>query len=154
MKDTTKIKIKIKKVRPKQDHDLPFPRYMSPGASGMDLYAAIVGEITIKPGEVQLIPTGIAVAIPEGYEFQIRPRSGLATRFGLGLINSPGTIDSDYRGEILVPVINFSKEERTIKRGDRIAQMVLQKVYKVCFEIVEELDHTTRGAGGFGHTGI
>jgi len=138
------------------DHhrDLPLPSYQSDGSSGLDLRAAVDKAVTLQPGEIRLIPTGLSISIPKGYEAQIRPRSGLALRHGLGLVNSPGTIDADYRGEIGVIAINWGKEPLTIKRGDRIAQIVVSKVYRAKVEEVDELDPTKRGKGGFGHSGI
>jgi dUTP pyrophosphatase len=138
------------------DHnrDLPLPSYQSDGSSGLDLRAAVDKAVTLQPGEIRLIPTGLSISIPKGYEAQIRPRSGLALRHGLGLVNSPGTIDADYRGEIGVIAINWGKEPFTIRRGDRIAQMVIGRVYRAQVEEVEEIDPTKRGEGGFGHSGI
>ena len=133
--------------------DLPLPRYMTSHAAGMDLYAALTDDVILEPGERALIPSGIAIALPEGHEAQIRPRSGLAIKHGIGLINSPGTIDADYRGEIKIAVINLGPGLYTFRRGDRIAQMVIKKVYLARLDIVEELDETKRNTGGFGHTG-
>lgn len=130
------------------------PQYMTEGASGMDLFASLEEEVTLNPGERRLIPTGIAVAIPEGFEGQVRPRSGLAIQKGIGIVNGPGTIDSDYRGEIGVLLINFGKEPFTIRNGDRIAQMVISRVYRATLEVVDDLPETKRQEGGFGHTGI
>lgn len=127
---------------------------MSPGASGLDLSAAIEDQITLAPGEIRLIPTGLALAIPPGYEGQVRPRSGLALKHGIGLINSPGTIDSDYRGEVGLAVINLGQEPYTIRRGDRIAQLVINKVYQATIQLVDDLENTDRADGGFGHSGI
>jgi dUTP pyrophosphatase len=145
-----KMRVEIKRMH---SHDLPLPRYMTSGASGVDLYAAVDDEIVITPGSHVLIPTGIAISIPEGYEAQIRPRSGLALKYGITLLNTPGTIDADYRGEIKVIVINLGSEEYILKRGERIAQMVFAQVWQA--ELIEtaELDETHRGQGGFGHTG-
>lgn len=147
-----KIIVKIKRLGKNQD--LPLPAYQSDGSSGLDLRAAVVKDLTLQPGDIELIPTGLSVDIPRGYEAQIRPRSGLALQHGLGLVNSPGTIDSDYRGEIGVIAINWGKKPLTIKRGDRIAQMVINRVSKVIVEEVDGLDPTERGEGGFGHSGI
>lgn len=130
------------------------PAYATSGSSGMDLIAYLDAPITLKPMERALIPTGIFVEIPEGYEGQVRARSGLAIKHGIGLVNSIGTIDSDYRGEIKIPVINFGNKEFTVNDGDRIAQFVIMKYEKVDIALVEELDDTERGAGGFGHSGI
>jgi dUTP pyrophosphatase len=126
---------------------------MSDGAAGMDLFAAVDGDLTIQPQEAVLIPTGLAVAIPEGFEGQVRARSGLAVAHGLAVINAPGTIDSDYRGEIKVALINLGKNPFTIRRGDRIAQMIINRVYRVQWELKESLETTERNEGGFGHTG-
>lgn len=147
-----KIKINIKR-RPGCE-DLPLPKYMSSGSSGMDLYADVENEIILNPGERKLISSGIFLSLPQGYEAQTRPRSGLALNNGITLVNTPGTIDSDYRGLVNLIVANTSKEVFVIKRGMRIAQMVIQEV--VCAEIeeVQELDETVRNSGGFGHTGV
>jgi len=133
--------------------DLPLPRYMTAGAAGVDLYAAVEQDVAIAPGGRVLIPTGIAIALPENYEAQIRPRSGLALKHGLTLLNTPGTIDWDYRGEIKVIVINLGDKEYILQRGERIAQMIFNRVEKAELIEVGELDDTNRGAGGFGHTG-
>lgn len=130
------------------------PQYMTEGASGMDLFACLEGEVTLGPGERKLIPTGIAVAIPEGFEGQVRPRSGLAVQKGIGIVNGPGTIDSDYRGEIGVLLINFGNEPFTIRDGERIAQIVISRVFRTTLEEVDDLPPTRRQAGGFGHTGM
>ena len=135
------------------NRDLPLPSYQSDSSSGLDIRAAVHKAITLKPGEIKLIPTGLSISLPKGYEAQIRPRSGLALRHGLGLVNSPGTIDADYRGEIGVIAINWGKKSFTIKRGDRIAQVVINKISRVRVEEVDELDPTKRGKGGFGHSG-
>jgi dUTP pyrophosphatase len=126
---------------------------MTPKAAGMDICAAVETDLVLEKGAVALIPTGFAVAIPDGFEIQIRPRSGLAVNHGIGLINSPGTIDADYRGEVKIAVINLGKKKYTVKRGDRIAQMVMKRVYQARLKIVEQLDETHRNSGGFGHTG-
>ena len=141
------------KVKIVNKSTLPIPEYKTQNSSGVDLYANIEGEIVIKPLERKLIPTGIYVEIPEGCEGQIRARSGLALNHGITLTNGIGTVDSDYRGEIKVLLINLGKENYTIKRGDRIAQLVLIKYEKILFEEVDEIDETYRGTGGFGHTG-
>lgn len=147
-----RIDVKIKRV--KDGSDIPLPRYMTSHSAGMDLYADIEGEAILQPGERRLISTGIAISLPDGFEAQIRPRSGLAINHGITLLNSPGTIDADYRGEISVIMINLGDKSFTIKRGDRISQMVINKVYHAAWEQVEELDETKRGSGGFGHTGL
>ncbi len=133
--------------------DLPLPEYESVAASGMDLPAAIESDLIIKPGERQLVPTGLAIALPEGYEAQIRPRSGLALRNGVTILNTPGTIDSDYRGEVKVILVNFSNCNFKIQRGMRIAQMVIAPVLKVSLMDVDVLPETARGDDGFGSTG-
>lgn len=134
--------------------DLPLPRYMTKGAAGMDLFANVSHTRTLGKGEIKVIPTGICIAIPAGFEAQIRPRSGLAAKYGIGLVNSPGTIDSDYRGEIKIIMINYGEEDFPINRGDRIAQMIINKVEIVAFKLEEVLDSTERESGGLGHTGI
>lgn len=136
------------------NEDLPLPTRMSEGASGFDLIAAVSKECLLKPGERVLIPTGIAIALPHGLEAQVRPRSGLALRHGLTVLNSPGTIDADYRGEIGVILINHGENTFTIQRGLRIAQLVIQKVPPIRWKVVDTLSETKRGAGGFGHTGV
>ena len=133
---------------------MPLPCYASEGSSGVDLRAAVKEEVIVNSGEIKLIPTGLAVSIPHGYEGQIRPRSGLALKYGIGIANSPGTIDSDYRGEIGIIVINWGKRPFAVKRGDRIAQMVINKVCRAEIIEVDDLDSTPRGEGGFGHSGI
>lgn len=148
------ITVKLLRLKPDIDADIPPPRYMTPRSAGMDICAAIEKEVVLEAGAIALIPTGFAVAIPEGFEAQIRPRSGLAAKHGIGLINSPGTIDSDYRGEIMIPVINLGKKSYTIRRGDRIAQMVVQAVFQARLKVVGQLDETDRNRGGFGHTGL
>ncbi|RLB27699.1 MAG: dUTP diphosphatase [Deltaproteobacteria bacterium] len=144
--------IKVKRL----DHnpDLPLPSYHSDGSSGLDLHAAVTEDLTIQANEIRLIPTGLSISLPRGYEAQVRARSGLALRHGIGLVNSPGTIDADYRGEIGVILINWGTEPFTVRRGDRIAQMVIGKVYRAEVEEVDEIDPTNRGEGGFGHSGI
>jgi dUTP pyrophosphatase len=145
------VKIHIRRLR--EDRSIPLPQYMTKGSSGMDLFAFLNEDVTLNPGERKLIPTGISVAIPEGFEGQIRPRSGLAIRQGIGVVNGPGTIDSDYRGEICVALINFDRAPFTIRHGDRIAQMIISRVFRATFEEVDELPPTVRQEGGFGHTG-
>ncbi len=143
--------VRIRRLRGARD--LPLPSRATPGAAGFDLPAAVEGELTIAPNERVLVPTGLAIAVPEGHEAQVRPRSGLALRHGILLPNAPGTIDSDYRGEIQVIVFNTGSEPFTIRRGDRIAQLVIAPVTHAEWREVEDLDETARGAGGFGHTG-
>ena len=145
------VQVQIKRLA--HAMDLPLPQAQSAGAAGLDLAAAVDAPLVMKPGERTLIPTGLSVEIPTGYEGQVRPRSGNAIKLGLGLLNSPGTIDSDYRGEIKVICINLGQEPITISRGDRIAQMLIAPVIMVEWKEVGELAETTRGAGGFGHTG-
>ena len=147
-----KIPVKIKRL--KEDHDLPLPDYETEGSSGMDIRASVTEDISVNPGEIKLIPTGLALSIPPGYEGQIRPRSGLALKHGIGMVNAPGTIDSDYRGELGLIVINWGKKPFTIKRGDRIAQIIICKVYRADLFEAEDLDSTPRGEGGFGHSGV
>ena len=145
------VEIKIK--RKAGCEDLPWPDYMSEGASGLDLYAAVEEEETLSPGEFRLIPTGVFIAVPRGYEAQVRPRSGLALKNGIGVLNSPGTVDSDYRGEVGVILINLGRQPFVVKRGMRIAQLVVQGVARARLIPVEVLEETDRGEGGFGHTG-
>ncbi|WP_429373109.1 dUTP diphosphatase [Paenibacillus sp. DS2015] len=133
--------------------DIKLPEKMSQLASGFDLYAAVEEECVLNPGERKLIPTGFAIAMPQGLEAQIRPRSGLALKHGITCLNTPGTIDADYRGEVKVLLINLGDVPFTIVRNERIAQMVFQIVPEVALEVVDELSETVRGAGGFGHTG-
>lgn len=133
--------------------DISLPRYMTEGSSGMDLHAAVGQSTIIISGEIAVIPTGLMVAVPIGYELQIRPRSGLAAKLGIGILNSPGTIDSDYRGEIKVIMINLGKDPFEVKRNDRIAQMVLCPVPQAILEETDQLPPTERSDGGFGHTG-
>jgi dUTP pyrophosphatase len=146
------IRIIIKRLR--NSPPLSLPHYMTEGSSGMDLFASLENDVTLQPGERRLIPTAISVAIPEGFEGQVRARSGLALRNGIGLVNAPGTIDADYRGEIGVLLINFGKEPVTLHQGDRIAQLVISRVFRAVWEEAEELPPSSRQAGGFGHTGI
>lgn len=146
------VKVYIKKK--KACEDLPVPQYATNGSSGMDLYADVEGGVTLLPGEIRLISSGIYISIPNGYEAQIRPRSGLALKHGISLVNTPGTIDSDYRGLLSLIMINHGKDAFTIKRGDRIAQMVIKEVVRADVEIAEDLDETVRSHGGFGHTGV
>jgi dUTP pyrophosphatase len=132
---------------------LPLPEFATAHSAGADLRAAVGAAVTLEPGEIRLIPCGFAMAIPPGYEAQVRPRSGLSSRHGVTLVNTPGTIDADYRGEVQVPLINLGKAAFVVERGMRVAQMVVAAVPKVKFAEVEELDETARGEGGFGHTG-
>jgi len=135
------------------NQDLPLPKYMTAHSAGMDLYAAVDSQTVISPNGWKLVPTGLAIALPEGYEAQVRPRSGLALKQGVSILNTPGTVDADYRGEVGVILMNHSKQDLIIKRGDRIAQMIINKIEQIQFEEVVDLPETIRGAGGFGHTG-
>lgn len=132
--------------------DITFPRYMTEYSAGMDIFAAVEADETILPGQRKMIPTGIAIALPVGYEAEIRPRSGLAVKNGVTLVNSPGTIDADYRGEVGIIMINHGNQPFVIRRGDRIAQMVVHRVCRVSWQECQQLDRTVRGNGGFGHT--
>ncbi len=134
--------------------DVPLPAYQSEHAAGMDMHAAVESDVTLQPGERALIPCGFAMAVPVGYEAQVRPRSGLAAKQGLTLINPPGTIDADYRGPVMVAMINLGSEPVTITRTMRIAQMIIKPVPRTVWNEVTELPPTQRGAGGFGHTGV
>jgi len=133
--------------------DLPLPRYMTDRAAGMDLLAAVEDDLVLAPGCRALVPTGIAIALPEGFEAQVRPRSGLALKNGVSLVNTPGTLDADYRGEIRVILINHGSEPFVVRRGDRIAQMIVAPVCRVRWDMRVTLPSTRRGGGGFGHTG-
>lgn len=143
--------VRLKRVG--ENADLPLPRKMTLHSAGFDVCAAVRSATILQPGEIRLIPCGFAMALPEGYEAQMRPRSGLASKHGISMVNAPGTIDSDYRGEVHVPLINLGPAPFTIERGMRIAQMVIQKLPDVSIEEVEDLGSTARGTGGFGHTG-
>jgi dUTP pyrophosphatase len=145
------ISVKIK--RKKGCDDLPLPKYMSKAASGMDLFAAVDKQTFLGKGEIKLIPAGVFIALPYGYEAQVRPRSGLALKYGLTLVNSPGTIDSDYRGEIGIILCNLGSQGFLIERGMRIAQLVVQPVVRAVLDEVDDLDETHRAERGFGHTG-
>jgi dUTP diphosphatase len=145
--------IQLRRLQPEKDMDIPLPAYMTPQAAGMDICAAIETDQIMAPGERALIPTGLAMAIPNGFEVQVRPRSGLAIKHGIGIINSPGTIDADYRGEVKIGLINLGNTPYTIHRGDRIAQLIVQRAYQASITLVDELDTTQRNDGGFGHTG-
>jgi len=147
-----KLNIKIKRIS-NNFNDIPLPRYETEDSSGMDVRAALEIEYNLQSGKVALIPTNLSLQIPKGYEVQVRPRSGLAAKHGVGVLNSPGTIDADYRGEVKIILFNFSDKDFIIKRGDRIAQLVLGKVYWAKLDEVQDLDGTKRGEGGFGHTG-
>lgn len=134
-------------------NDIPLPHYATEGSAGMDIRAAVKDKLIINPGKFTLVSTNLSVEIPEGFEIQVRPRSGLAAKSGIGILNSPGTIDSDYRGEIKVILFNFGEEDFIINRGDRIAQLILNKVYRAKISESGNLSETERGDGGFGHTG-
>ena len=149
-----KIVIGFKWLDNEASRDLNIPGYETPGASGMDVCAALEQDMDLHPGDIEMIPTGFAIEIPVGFEVQVRPRSGLAIKHGITIVNAPGTIDSDYRGEVKIGLINLSRSVFTIKRGDRIAQMILAPVCQARLVEVESLAETKRGAGGFGHTGI
>ena len=134
--------------------DLPLPSYATDQSAGADLLAAVAAAVTIEPGERRLIPTGLTIALPEGCEVQIRPRSGLALKHGITVLNSPGTIDADYRGEVGVLLVNHGSERFTVERGMRIAQLVVARVERIAFEVAEALPQSGRGGGGFGSTGV
>jgi dUTP pyrophosphatase len=143
------VRVRVRRLR----EGVTLPRYMTPLAAGLDLAASLDRDLVLAPRERATVPTGIAIALPPGYEAQVRPRSGLAARQGLTLLNSPGTIDADYRGEILVVLVNLGAEPVTVRSGDRIAQMIVAPVARIEWAEVAELDETSRGGGGFGHTG-
>lgn len=140
-------------LRPEAGQDIPLPRYMSALAAGMDICAAVESRMVLETGKIALIPTGFAMALPPGYEAQIRARSGLAVKHGLGVINAPGTIDADYRGEVKIALINLGQRPYTIARGDRIAQMVIKQCCQATIRVMTRLSETKRSDGGFGHTG-
>ena len=133
---------------------LPLPRYLTPGAAGADVAAAVAGEVALAPMERAAVPSGLVLAVPPGYEVQVRPRSGLALRHGVTVANAPGTVDSDYRGELMVILVNLGRESVVIRRGDRIAQLVVAPVVQAAFAEIDELPPSGRGAGGFGSTGV
>lgn len=147
-----RITVKIK--RNKTAKDLPLPQYITCGASGMDLYADVDKELIIKPGEIKLVSSGISLSMPEGFEGEVRPRSGLALKHGVTLVNAPGTIDSDYRGHVNLIMTNLGRSPFKIQRGDRVAQLVVKEVVRAQLVETEELDETVRASGGFGHTGV
>ena len=146
------VTIRVKRLD--GNRDIALPSYETTGASGLDLRAAVEGELTLHPGDITLVPTGLAISLPLGYEAQVRPRSGLALKHGVGMVNSPGTVDSDYRGEIGLVLINWGRAPFVIKRGDRIAQMVVTRVSRAEVLEVDRLETTARGEGGFGHSGV
>ena len=149
---TPPLAVDVVRVRPGRD-PLPLPRYMTPDAAGMDLLADLEAETVLAPGERRLVPTGLALAIPPGFEGQVRARSGLAARDGLTVLNAPGTIDADYRGEVRVLLVNLGREPVSVRRGDRIAQLVVGPVARVSWREVQQLPESERGEGGFGSTG-
>ncbi len=146
------IKIKVKRLS-EDFADVALPYYATSGSAGMDIRATLKEDVIIEPGKVELISTNISVEIPLGYEIQVRPRSGLAANHSIGILNSPGTIDSDYRGEVKIILMNFGKEDFKVSRGDRIAQLIVSKVYTAKMVEVKDLNSSNRGKGGFGHTG-
>jgi len=140
------------KIINQSDNDIP--SYATAGSAGMDIRANLIAPVTLQPLQREMVPTGIFIELPEGYEAQVRPRSGLANKQGITCLNSPGTVDSDYRGEIKVILINLSDQEQLVQHGDRIAQMIIAKVERAKWKLVQQLNETVRGQGGFGHTGI
>ncbi len=147
------VTIRVRWLDPEKTEGLRLPAYHSNDASGMDVAAAVAEPVELAPGQISLIPTNIAIAIPPGYEIQVRPRSGLAVKHGVTVINSPGTIDADYRGEVKIGLVNLGPRPYTIRRGDRVAQLVAAAVQRAEMELVAALDETDRQSGGFGHTG-
>lgn len=145
------VTVRVRRVRPS---DLPLPSYQTPHAAGLDLLADVTEPLTLEPMERRLVPTGLAIELPEGFEAQVRPRSGLALKQGLTCLNTPGTIDADYRGEVQVLLVNLSREPSVIRRGDRVAQLVVAPVSHATLVEVDALSDTSRGAGGFGSTGV
>jgi len=150
---TERFQARILRINPEQQ-DIPLPAYATEGSAGMDICAAVEKDVEIPPGETILIPTGFIIELPQGHEAQVRPRSGLAIKYNIGILNSPGTIDSDYRGEVKIILTNFGKRPYVIHRGDRIAQMIVAKYERVQWKEVSSLAESVRGEGGFGHTGI
>ena len=146
--------VTIQFTRKPGTEDVPLPRYMSEHASGMDVCAAVEAPLTLEPGDIRLVPTGLYIAIPPGYEIQVRPRSGLALKHGLTIVNAPGTIDSDYRGEVGVILANIGRQPFTVERGMRVAQLVVQSVVRADLVERASLEDTSRSSGGFGHTGV
>ncbi len=146
--------IEFMRLHPDRDADIPLPAYMTADAAGMDLRAAVTAPRQLAPGDIVLVPTGFAMALPTGFEAQIRPRSGLAVGHGISIVNAPGTIDADYRGEVKIALINLGKAPYTVCRGDRIAQMIVQRCCQARIRQVDRLGDTHRGDGGFGHTGV
>ena len=152
MSELKEVTIQVQRLA--GNDDIPAPEYMTAHAAGMDLWAAVKEDVVLPPGARALVPTGFRVAIPLGYEGQVRPRSGLALRHGVTMLNTPGTIDADYRGEVKVIVANLGADSFVVRRGERVAQLVICPVAKAKLEFVAELDGTVRGEGGFGHTGV
>jgi dUTP pyrophosphatase len=150
--DQIVVNLNIERISPSSS-DIPLPAYATAGSSGLDIHAAVEADVVIQPGDTILVPSGFKIAIPQGFEGQVRPRSGLAIKHGIGILNSPGTIDSDYRGEVKVILTNFGKMPFIIKRGERIAQLVISPVARAQWVEVPSIDETSRGSGGFGHTG-
>lgn len=148
----TPVRVQISRID-ESVTDIPLPSYATEHSAGMDICAAVQGECVLKAGETALIPSGFKIALPPGYEAQVRPRSGLAIKYQIGIMNSPGTIDADYRGEVKIVLANFGKKDFVIRRGDRIAQMVIARYARAEWEVRDSLEETERGAGGFGHTG-
>jgi len=149
----TSHRIRITRLSDSQN-DIPLPKYATDGSAGMDIYAAVENELVVQSGATVLVPTGFSIELPLGFEAQIRPRSGLAIKNNIGLMNSPGTIDSDYRGEVKIILTNFGRNDFVIKRGDRIAQMIIARYERIEWEETHQLSETERGGGGFGSTGI
>ncbi|MGE5437998.1 MAG: dUTP diphosphatase [Syntrophothermus sp.] len=147
-----RIPIKVKRLS-EDFKDIALPEYTTEGSAGMDIRAAVSEDVVLRAGKIVLVPTNLSVEIPEGFEIQVRPRSGLAIKHGIGILNAPGTIDSDYRGEVKIILFNFSEEDFIIKRGDRIAQIIVSKVYRGELFETDDLEDSERGEGGFGHTG-
>ena len=152
--ERARVTLRLKRLHPERDEDLPLPRLMTEGAAGMDVVAALDAPLTLLPGARAAIPTGLACAVPQGWEVQVRPRSGLAFRAGVTVTNAPGTIDSDYRGEVKVLLVNLGTEPFVVGRGMRVAQLVVAPVPLVDVVLVDDLEATARGAGGFGSTGL
>ncbi|WP_417915511.1 dUTP diphosphatase [Candidatus Electronema sp. JM] len=147
------VSVQFRWLLPPEQRNIPMPRYASAQAAGMDVAAACAEDVVLQPGGIELVPSSFAAALPEGFELQVRPRSGLAVKHGITVVNAPGTVDADYRGEIKIALINLGREPFTIRRGDRIAQLVLAPVCRACLHVVELLPDSERGSGGFGHTG-
>jgi dUTP pyrophosphatase len=150
---TSSLSIDFLRLDPEKNKDIPLPCYMTAQSAGMDIHAALEDDFVLAPGRIVLVPTGFAMALPGGFEAQIRPRSGLAVKYGITIVNTPGTIDADYRGEVKIGLINLGPQPVTLRRGDRIAQMVVQRVVQARINEVDALEETDRSSGGFGHTG-